>query len=176
MPIIKLLNQILRNSNALQKIKNIVNDKKHICCNFPLMISYQTFFFRHFVTLNFILHVRYIFIDSIYLVDECMQSSINIKEKHKFRSLDSTTCHMKDQHALTLPSTKTFKKCSARVEKMIRQIPWNHEIYNGSVFVVFIRSLSPKNLNAIDTNTIQKDLSFLLKLKTDASTKSHPHR
>lgn len=72
MPIIKLLNQILRNRNDLQKIKNIVNDKKHICCNFPLMISYQTFFFRHFVTLNFILHVLYKFVDSIYLVDECM--------------------------------------------------------------------------------------------------------
>lgn len=129
MPIIKLLNQILRNRNALQKIKNIVNDKKHICYNFPLMISYQTFFFRHFVTLNFILHVLYKFFDSIYLVDECMQSSINIKEKHKFRSLDSTTCHMKDQHALTLPSTKTFKNCLARVKRMIRQIPWNVRVF-----------------------------------------------
>lgn len=135
------------------------------------MIAYQTFFFRHFVTLNFILHVLYIFIDSIDLVDACMWSSFNIKENRKFRSLDSTTCHMKDQHALTLPSTKTFTNYSARVKKMIRQIPWNHENFNGSIFVVFIRSFSPKNLNLIDTNTIQKDLSFLLKLKSDASTK-----
>lgn len=56
-----------------------------------------------------------------------MWSSRNINENHKFRSLDSTTCHMKDQHALTLPSMKTFKNCIARVEKMIRQIQWNHE-------------------------------------------------
>lgn len=121
------MDQLLYNRNALKKIKSVVNNEKHICCKFTLMIAYQTFFFRHFVTLNFILHVLYIFIDSIDLVDACMWSSINITENRKFSSLDSTTCHMKDQHALTLPSTKTFKNCSARVKKMIRQIPWNYE-------------------------------------------------
>lgn len=61
------------------------------------------------------------------LVVACKWPFINRKVNHKLKSLDSTTCHINDQHALTLPSTKTFKNNIARVEKMIRQILWNHQ-------------------------------------------------